>query len=144
MQLKTELTFPVVCFLNGKLSVHKEQSFDLLGARFLDETTFVTLENRSRKAKDGWILDSNGVYISLVPEGNLREWARPFAFLWNAVLTKYKAEIRGQVSVGYIHESLKSLPKSSSNELSRDFIKFLEKFDSNTMITGVMLNDWPI
>ncbi|WP_444908251.1 hypothetical protein ACJJI5_12410 [Microbulbifer sp. EKSA008] len=138
------ITFPVVCFLNGKITVHTKSSFKALGARFLDEQTFVTLENRRSKAKDGWILDSSGKFVPLSHSGNLREWARPISFLWNAVLTKYQANIEGAVKVGFVLKDLDSMSKSSPGKLGMDFKRFLSKYEPDQYITSDMLKEWPL
>lgn len=142
--MSVDISFPVLCFIKGKVTVHTESSFNAMSARFLDKDTLVTMASLRSKARDGWILDSCGAYYSICFKGHLREWARPLSFLWNAVLDKYELQREDAVTVGYMLQVLEGMSKTSMGSLGLDFKRFLTGLDPEERITREILNTWPL
>lgn len=142
--MKPTISYPVLCFLNGKLVVHTQESFKVLGAYFQDEQIFSTLENRRIKGRDGWLLDASGLYITLVYTGPKREWARPLSFLWNAVQSSYQFTVNEFITVGSLRKNIEAIPKSSLGSLGRDLNSFLISRESEVVITADLFRQWPI
>jgi len=142
-----KLELPAVVYLDNMLTVDRGEGLRARGASFPDERTLVMKASvrKNHKETSGWVLEANGNFRELKPQGRRREWAQPLSFLVQFVQSEYSVSEPRTITVAELKKYLKGVRnKFSEAPVATDLRRFLEQQDDNAPVTREMLKAWPI
>ena len=137
-----KIKLPGVFYLDGIFVVESKDSFDL-GKVKIKNDIFSQASNLVRKQKSGWILDREGNFYTLEAIGKEREWTKNP--LWNFVRSRYKIIGPDKITISSMLKKMHEMPqKTPYKDLREDFIRHLETYDKDTILSKKVLDEWPI
>ena len=132
------IQFPILIYYNGKLFADAGATMKATGGHFTDEGNFSHMEYRANE-KNGWLLEYNGKFHKLTPNGKKHESLRPLKFLWNFVKSEFSVETINTINVKELTEIVLG---SKQNVLSKNLLKFLSSRNEDEVITQEILKQW--
>lgn len=139
-----KLNYPILMYINEVLAVYTEEAARVLRISFPDNRTMLCMESH-REQSLGWILEITGMFRELQPKGKRREWARPFSFLWQLVLSEYSITEGRSITIAELRAYAKDIPdKFPEAPLASDFRRFLNQYADHALVTEDILKSWPM
>ncbi len=139
-----KLEFPIIIYIDNVLSVYPEEAIKVNKISFPDARTTLCMES-VKNTKAGWIIDFNGRYRQLKPQGKRREWTRPLSFLWQFVLSEYSMSKSRTIAVSELKILINDINDSYPEApITEDLRKFLMQYEDSVIVSKELLRKWPI
>jgi len=143
----TNLTFPIVCYIDGVLTPDGGDFFNYV-AHFLSDGRLSKKENRFREMRDGWIIDHNGVFIELSCAEKVRVPLHPIlGRFFSSVRYVYDVSNPRQIMVSELADLVAAVDAdlgANDKDLITDLNSFLASQNQTSFICKEIWDQWPL
>lgn len=141
------VSFPVVLYMRGALTVEDEASIAVAGIDFPRDGVMIAKASAKKGYEEppGWLLDFQGYFLEFVPDRRLREWAAPISALVQFVQVQYSLDKPRRITVGELRDRLGGVvDKFPEAPVSADLFDFLQKFSPDVEVTKEVIEAWGV
>lgn len=141
------ISFPVITYLYGDLSVKPKEGFAVMGIQFPNDETMLCKAPYQRDVVDvpGWLLDAEGRFFGLTPSGRRREWLQPLSVVVRLVKAEYVVAPPRAITVGDLQAVVRDIrDRFREAPVAADLRKFLAKRADDEHVDRALLSEWGI